>query len=113
VVGVPVILPVPVLIESPGGRPVADHEEMEAADEESVAELDNGLMADPERFDWGPGFATDTVLVTTQVKPAELVNPESSVAVTVTDEDPAVVGVPLITPVLGSMDSPSGSPVAE
>ena len=112
-VGLPVILPVPVLIESPGGRPVADHEEMEAADEESVAELDNGLIADPELFDWVPGFATDTVLVITQVKETWPEKPLLSVTVTTTALEPPVVGVPEMVPVPALIDSPAGSPVAE
>jgi hypothetical protein len=37
----------------------------------------------------------------------------SLVAVTVTDEVPAVVGVPLMTPLAASMDNPAGSPVAD
>ena len=38
--------------------------------------------------------------------------PESSVAVTVTDEVPAVVGVPEMVPVELSIDNPVGRPVA-
>ena len=92
---------------------MADHEAMEAAAEESVAELDTGLMADPEVSVCGPGLATATVLVTVQLKLAEPLKPASSVAVTVTDEVPAVVGVPEMIPDPASMESPSGSPVAE
>ena len=36
-----------------------------------------------------------------------------SVAVTVTGYVPAVVGMPVITPLEGSIERPSGSPVAE
>ena len=35
------------------------------------------------------------------------------VAVTVTEEVPAVVGVPLITPVAAAIERPAGSPVAD
>ena len=38
--------------------------------------------------------------------------PVVSVAVTVTDDVPAVVGVPEISPVEALIDSPAGSPVA-
>jgi hypothetical protein len=45
------------------------------------------------------------------VKVAEVV-PDVFVAVTVTVETPAAVGVPLIAPVRGSSVRPAGSPVA-
>jgi hypothetical protein len=112
VVGVPVMAPVPELIESPVGSPVADHVEMVAVDDESVAELDSVEMGPPDRLDWLPGLATDTVLVTVQLKVACPEKPALSVAVTVTEDDPAVVGVPVMAPVPELMESPAGSPVA-
>ena len=39
--------------------------------------------------------------------------PAPSVAVTVTEEVPAVVGVPVMAPVDGSIESPAGRPVAD
>jgi hypothetical protein len=51
-------------------------------------------------------------LAITQVKAVEPENPALSVAVTVTDDEPAVEGVPLIEPVEASIDSPAGRPVA-
>jgi hypothetical protein len=68
VVGVPVMAPLEPLMVSPAGRPVADHEVMVAADDESVAELWSVEMAVPVTLDWAPGLATVTVLVMFQVK---------------------------------------------
>jgi hypothetical protein len=70
-------------------------------------------MAEPDTDAWSPGEASVTVLVTVQVNDACAEYPAPSVSVTVTDGEPAVVGVPLIVPVDGSMASPAGSPVAE
>ena len=74
--------------------------------------MDREEMAVPDRLDWLPGLATDTVLVTVQVKEAWPVKPALSVAVTVTEETPAVVGVPVILPVPELIESPAGSPLA-
>ena len=71
VVGVPVMAPVEVLMVSPAGSPVADHEEMVAADDESEAVFVTVEMALPDTWDWVPGLVTDTVLVMFQVKVAE------------------------------------------
>src|ERR1700677_56911 len=113
VVGVPVMAPVEELIESPVGSPVADHEVMVATDDESVAESDRPLMAEPDRSDWLPGLVTVTVLVITQVKETWPEKPLLSVTVTTTASEPPVVGVPEIVPVPELIDSPAGSPVAE
>lgn len=51
-------------------------------------------------------------VVTVQVNGACAVAPAESVAVTVTLLVPAVVGVPVIEPVLPSMASPAGRPSA-
>ena len=69
-----------------------------ALDDESVADSSTGVMAEPDWSDWSPGLVTETVLVMFQVNEAVPAKPESSVAVTVTDDVPAVVGVPLMTP---------------
>ena len=68
-VGVPEIVPEDPLMDSPAGRPVADQVSV-APDWESVAESVTGVMAVPETEDLLPGLATDTVLVTVQVKDA-------------------------------------------
>ena len=112
VVGVPLTVPVELSIDSPAGRPVADHVSV-AVEEESVALTSTGAMAVPDRSDWSPGLVTATELVIVQANEAESVAPEPSVAVTVTDEVPAVVGVPLTVPVELSIDSPAGRPVAD
>jgi hypothetical protein len=113
VVGVPEIDPDEVSMDSPGGSPVADHEVIDAVDEESVAEAARALMAVPDTFDWSPESATATVLVIVQVNDVEPEAPEPSVAVSVTEQVQAVVGVPVIVPVEPSIDSPAGSPVAD
>ena len=55
-----------------------------AVDDVSVADTVSGVMAVPAALDWSPGLVTDTVLVTVQVKVAEPLAPEPSVAVMVT-----------------------------
>ena len=113
VVGVPVMAPLVPLMDNPPGSPVADHEVMVAADDESVAELLRVEMAVPVTLDWVPGLATVTVLVTFQVKAALAVSVWVSVAVRVTEQAQAVVGVPLMTPEEALMERPAGRPVAE
>jgi hypothetical protein len=71
-----------------------------------------GGIAVPETFAWGPGFTTATVLDTDQLNEVDPVKPLESVTVTVTELEPAVVGVPEIVPVEALMPSPAGSPVA-
>jgi hypothetical protein len=53
-------MPLAVPIERPAGRPVADHDEMVAA-EESVP-LTCRATGVPETVDWAPGPVTDTGL---------------------------------------------------
>ena len=110
-VGVPVMVPVEELIESPAGRPVADQVRV-APDWESVAEAARPLMAEPVVDDWLPGLATDTVLVTFQVNEVEADRASESVAVTVTEQAHAAVGVPVTAPDEGLIDSPAGRPEA-
>lgn len=110
VVGVPVMVPVEELMVRPAGRPVAVHETV-AVDDESWAELLSGVMAEPVTLDWLPGLVTVTVLVMFQVKVVLALNACESVAVTVTEQAHAVVGVPLITPA-ELMLRPAGRPVA-
>ena len=98
-VGVPLIVPVDELIDSPAGRPVADQVRV-APDWESVAESVTGVMAVPVTEDLAPGLVTDTVLVMFQVKLVVAVRASESVAVTVTEQAHAVVGVPLIAPAM-------------
>ena len=54
-----------------------------------------------------------TGLLTDQLNDADPFAPVVSVAVTVTDEEPALVGVPLINPDELLIDSPAGNPLAE
>ena len=111
-VGVPVIRPVEGSIARPVGSPVAD-QVIDAVGEESVAAPSSGVMAAPLTLDWAPGLVTDTVLVIVQANVVEPLKSPASVAVTVTEHAHAVLGVPLITPVAGSIDNPAGSPEAE
>jgi hypothetical protein len=57
------------LMVSPAGRPVADHDVIDAVDEESLAELAREMAA-PEPLVWLPGLVTVTVLVMVQVNEA-------------------------------------------
>ena len=52
------------------------------------------------------------MLVTVQVNEVLWLSPSESVAVTVTEQAQAAVGVPLMTPVAELMDRPEGSPLA-
>ena len=113
VVGVPENAPVEVLNDSPAGMPVSDHEVMVAVDEESEADGVKPLMAVPDTFDFVPGLVTVTVLVTFQVKVAAPEAPAESVAVMVTEQAQAVVGVPENAPVEVLNDSPAGMPVSD
>ncbi|MGB7097369.1 MAG: hypothetical protein WBD95_01185 [Xanthobacteraceae bacterium] len=112
VVGVPVMAPLVALTDRPAGRPLAVQEEIVAVDDESWAELERVLMAVPDRFDWAPGLVTDTVLSTVQVNDVLSLNASESVAVTVTEHEHAVVGVPPMTPDPELMERPAGRPVA-
>ena len=112
-VGVPEIVPVEVSMDRPGGSPVADHEAIDAVDEESVAESSRALTADARHVRLAPGSATDTELVIVQANDVEPEAPEPSVAVSVTEHVQAVVGVPVTVPVEPSIDSPAGRPVAD
>jgi len=108
-----VIDPVDVSMDSPAGSPVADHEVMVAVDDESAAELVSVLIAVPDPADWLAWDPTVTVLVTFQVKVAAPEAPAESVAVMVTEQAQAVVGVPENAPVEVLNDSPAGMPVSD
>jgi hypothetical protein len=111
-VGVPVMVPVDELIERPAGRPVADQVSV-APLSVSVAELASGVIAVPVSPDWFPGLVTETVEETDQANDAEPLNPAPSVAVTVTDDTPGVVGVPEMVPIDELIERPAGRPVAD
>ena len=70
-------------------------------------------MAEPETLDLAAIAVTATVLVMVQAKLVDPAKPAPSVAVTVTEETPGVVGVPVMTPVEVLMASPVGKPVAD
>ena len=85
-----------------------------ATEDVSVVVGVNDVMAAPEALDLVPGLVTTTVLVMVQVKLTEfeyVVGEPLSVAVTVTAQAHAVVGVPLMTPA-DEMTMPAGRPVA-
>src|ERR1700733_1364053 len=67
-VGVPLMAPVTGSIESPDGRPVADHETIDAVGDESVATICSVVIGDPAADDWSPGLITSTMFGTVQVK---------------------------------------------
>src|SRR5579862_1995530 len=112
-VGVPEIRPEE-LMDSPAGSPVALKVRV-CPEAESVAWTCR-LTAVPTVQDCAPGLVTVTVLApagfTVQLNVAEPEAPVVSLAVTVTVEVPAVVGVPEISPDEELTDSPAGSPVA-
>ena len=111
VVGAPVIAPVVALIESPSGRPDADHATV-AADELSVADGVTVVTVDPVTLFRFVMADTDTVLPIVQVNEVEPAKAELSVAVRVTEQVQAVVGVPVMAPVVALIDSPTGRPEA-
>ena len=83
---------------------------MVAVDEESVV-VGVKLTDEPVVLVWVPGLVTVTVLVMVQVK-ADVVTAfeKLSVAVRVTEQVHAVVGVPVMAPVEESIDRPAGRP---
>ena len=114
VVGVPVTAPVEALIDRPVGRPVAVQPSV-ATEDVSLTVGVKVVMAVPDTFDLAPGLVTTTVLVMFQVKLTAfeyVVGEPLSVAVTVTAQAHAVVGVPLMMPVAEAMERPTGRPVA-
>ena len=115
VVGVPVMAPVVELIVNPAGRPVADQVST-ALGWVSLAEGVSVEMAELVTLVWLPGLVTMIVSETVQAKvaePANGVGEPLSVAVTVTEHEHDAVGVPVIAPVDGLIESPVGRPVAE
>ena len=111
VAGVPVTAPVVLSMETPLGRPVADHVSVEP-DCESVADgvSDTAVPVNPVRLVMGE---TVTELVIVQVKEVDPAWPVSSWATTTTGKLPEAVGVPLIVPVVAEMARPVGRPVAD
>ncbi len=112
VVGVPVTDPVDVLIDSPAGRPVADHVSV-WPDWVSAPAFVTVEMAVPDNEDWLPGLVTATVLVTVQVRDAVPEKLDPSVALRTTAQVQGAVGVPVTDPVVALINSPAGSPVAD
>ena len=111
VVGAPVIAPVVALMDSPTGNPDTDQFSV-AADELSVADGVTVVTAEPVTLLRLEMPATDTVLEIVHVNVVEPVKAELSVAVRVTEQVHAVVGVPVMAPVVALIDSPTGRPVA-
>ena len=112
VLGVPVMAPVPDAMANPAGRPDWVHVSV-AVDDVSVAIGVRVEMALPLLDRWAAMAVTATVLVMVQVKATEFEALVLSVAVTVTEETPGVVGVPEMVPVEVLMASPVGKPVAD
>src|SRR3984957_14285900 len=77
-------------------------------------ELVLALATQPVSLSWPLGVPPPPELAafTVQLNEAVPLAPVVSVAVTVTDEVPAVVGVPEISPVEELIDSPAGRPLA-
>ena len=107
VVGVPVMAPVVGLIDRPAGRPLADQVRV-APTWVSVAELPSPAMAVPEVDVWVAWPLTVTLSVIVQVNDVVPENPALSVALTVTEVVPPVVGVPVMVPVVGLIDRSGG-----
>src|SRR6266516_3414915 len=62
-------------------------------------------------FPWSPLIGPDLAALIVQLNDTDFFAPASSVALTVTPDVPAVVGVPLTVPVVALMVRPAGSPV--
>ena len=97
VVGVPVMAPVALLSVSPVGSPVADQVRVVPEDDVggAIGQRRDGAARGAH---WAPGLVTATAPTTVQLKLAEPELPEPSVAVRVTLEVPATVGVPVMAP---------------
>ena len=112
-VGVPEMVPVVGSMARPGGRPVAVHPVM-VPPPSTVAVGVSGVMAVPEVEVWSPGLVTVTTSWTVQLN--EVLVPlkaSESVAVTVTEYVPPVVGVPEMIPEETPMARPGGAPFSE
>ena len=112
VVGVPDTVAEVAPMVRPAGSPDAVHES-EVVEELSDPPIVSGVMAVPDTLDRSPGEMTPTTLVMVHENEVVPLNPALSLARTVTDEEPAVVGVPETTPVEALMDRPAGRPVAD
>jgi hypothetical protein len=106
------MLPLDGLTKRPVGRPLADQAKDSPA-WVSTAVLATPGTGDPDTSFWSETDPTVTVLVTVQVNVVEPEDPEPSVAVTITEPLPAAVGVPLMLPEVGSIESPAGKPLAD
>ena len=105
----PVKAPVDVLKESPVGVPVAVqvNPAAVAVDDESTMVGVYEVMAVPA-VDVRLTAVMSTVLVTVQVNAVDLDRPKLSVAVRVTAQVHAVVGVPVTAPVVALIARPAG-----
>ena len=116
VVGVPLMMPVAEAMDTPEGRPEADQVSVGVGTVwESVAVPVMLVMAVPDTFDLAVvvGLVTATVLglVMVQVNAeVETALAKLSVAVSVTEQVHAVVGVPVMAPVDELMARPAGRP---
>ena len=110
VVGVPVMAPVPDAMANPAGRPDWVHVSV-AVDDVSVAIGVRVEMALPLLDRWAAMAVTATVLVMVQVNAdVETALAKLSVAVKVTEQAHAVVGVPVMAPVAELIARPAGRP---
>lgn len=108
VVGVPLIAPEEELMDSPAGRPVADHT-YGVVPPDAVIVLERATPTVPVT---APGLLTVGATAVTQLNDVVAVRLAASVAVTVVLDDAAAVGVPVIRPVAALMVKPAGRPVA-
>jgi hypothetical protein len=113
VVGVPEMIPVAGLIDTPGGSPVAD--QLNGAFPPSVVCF-TGEIAAPTALVWAPGLITENEGEATTA--GNWVLPDfagllESVALTTGWNVPVAVGVPEMVPVVASIDRPDGRPVAD
>ncbi len=109
--GVPVIVPVLVLIAIPAGNSVALHE---VTDLFVLSVSENVLLnADPTLPEavW-PGVMIGAPSAIVKLTLVALLVPPPPVAVKEAVNEPLAVGVPVISPVVVLIDSPAGSPVA-
>jgi hypothetical protein len=115
VVGVPLTVPVLDPSDNPGGSPVEPHPPAAAVQTYGVVPLltTNVLVkATPLGELTAPGAVMAGNALITQLKLAESATPYASVTFTVGEKVPVAVGVPVIVPLVVSIDSPVGSELA-
>jgi hypothetical protein len=111
-VGVPLITPLLALIDNPAGRPVAD-QVYDVTPPEAATGVLYATFLVPEGSGDGVVIVNCELMVIARLADAVCCGLPESLTVTLAVLVPAVVGVPLIAPLVALIDNPAGRPVAD